>query len=165
MPSQHGSSPEPADGRNPNGITLVELVVKMVAATKGRRSLPALKLYWVTDPRREDDWFVVARTARDARRFYLYDSGDEVSAAPAYGSERILTLPMNLQKVDDEVFNYHDERDSGWPTNELLRLWGAVFLQEDGARVVQIGGRQFAEGMLDAAVERARRGDFCGERN
>jgi hypothetical protein len=142
-----------------------ELIVKMVAASRDRRSRTALKLYWLTDPHREDDWFVVARSARDARRFYLYDVGEDASAAYAYSCERILTLPKNLQKVDDEVFNIHDDHDSGWPTHELLRSCGAVFLREDSARVVQIGGRQFAEGMLDEEVERARRGDFGGERN
>ena len=138
--------------------------MKMVAASRDRRPRPPLKLYWLTDPHHEDDWFVVARSARDARGFYLYDIGDDLSAAHAYGCERILRLPKDFQKVDDEVFNIHDDHDSGWPTHELLRHCGAVFLREDSARVVQIGGGQFAEGMLDEEVERARRGDFGGER-
>jgi hypothetical protein len=142
-----------------------ELIVKMVAAARDRRSRPLLKLYWLTDPHHEDDWFVVARSTWDARRFYLYDVGDDFSAAHGYGCERILTLPKNLQKVDDEVFNIHDDHDSGWPTHELLRSCGAVFLREDSARVVQVAGRQFTEGMLDEEVERARRGDFGGEGN
>jgi hypothetical protein len=132
-----------------------ELIVKMIAASRDRRSRTALKLYWLTDPHHEDDWFVVARSTRDARRFYLYDVGEAASAAFDYGCERILTLPKDFQKVDDEVFNIHDDHHSGWPTHELLRHCGAVFLREDSARVVRIGGRQFTEGMLDAEVERA----------
>lgn len=147
------------------GALVDELIVKLVAASRDRRSRPALKLYWLTDPHHEDDWFVVARSDRDARGFYLYDVGDDASAAHAYGCERILRLPKELQKVDDEVFNIHDDHDSGWPTHELLRRCGAVFLREDSARVVCIGGRAFTEGMLDAEVERTRRGDFGGEKN
>jgi hypothetical protein len=157
--------PECGLGIDRIAILVDELVVKMVAASSDRRSRTALKLYWLTDPHHEDDWFVVARSTRDARLFYLYDVGEDASAAYAYGCERILTLPKGLQKVDDEVFNIRDDHDSGWPTHELLRSCGAVFLREEPSRVVQIAGRQFAEGMLDAEVERARRGDFGGERN
>lgn len=42
--------------------------------------------------------------------------------------------------------------ESGWPTEELLLEVGAKFLLNDQTRVVEIAGRKFCEGLLEATI-------------
>ena len=134
---------------------VVDLLVKMRGARNPDFDAPALKLFWIADALHEDDWFVVARAARDARRFYAYDRGDDdVSSNVCI---RVATLPPAMQKVDDEVFNTIDEHSAGWPSHETIRACGGVFENEDQPRIVNLKGRTFREGGLDAVIEVAAR--------
>jgi len=62
-----------------------------------------------------------------------YESGDAKA-------EEILDIP---EKVPDET---------GWPSDELLLAVGANFLLNDQSRVVEIAGRKFCEGLLEATL-------------
>jgi hypothetical protein len=42
--------------------------------------------------------------------------------------------------------------DIGWPSDEILRSCGANFLVDGLARVVEIGGRKFCEGLMESAI-------------
>ena len=42
--------------------------------------------------------------------------------------------------------------ETGWPSEELLLEVGAKFLLNDQTRVVEIAGRKFCEGMLEATI-------------
>jgi hypothetical protein len=60
-----------------------------------------------------------------------------------------------MQKVDDEVFNFVDLHDAGWPSNELVKACGGVFASENQPRRVKLGRKQYEEGTLDALVDEA----------
>jgi hypothetical protein len=97
--------------------------------------MPAPKLYWCTTPDQSDDWFVVARSAREARRFFReeegYGAGDVQAKLVAGFPERLAELP------------------SGWPTDEALVDAGGRFLRFDTPRCVAFGEETFTEGTFD----------------
>jgi len=110
------------------------------------------KLYWCETDDHDEDWFVVARNADDARSFHENMEGydeDEVWA------ELVCVLPAAEQGADDEA-------GDRWPSDETLLACGAEFLlnvPQDGAnelraemgsgsRVVRIRGRVYGEGDL-----------------
>lgn len=128
--------------------------------TVKRRS--SLKLYWVETADHHEDWFVIARTARDARRFFEetegYDSGDATSRLVGH-------LPEELQS---EVGNWWTAREVGpftspcWPSEAHLKACGGVYLMKDDTRVVLLGGRAYAEGLLEREVRTGLRGFVRG---
>ena len=95
------------------------------------------KLYWCTTADGDEDWFVIARSPREAARFHEnqegYDAGD---ADAAYACD--VPQSYSIEQV-------------GWPNNDLLELVGR-FLRKESPRVVEINGRVFSEGTLDARM-------------
>lgn len=104
-----------------------------------------LRLYWVMTEEHDEDWFIVAHSAAEARRIHEdaegYDRGDALS-------ELVLTLPPEKQG-----------EDTGWPRPGLLEELGAEVSRmppdehealrrtmRSGARVVRFGDRIFSEG-------------------
>ncbi len=100
---------------------------------------PRLTLYWCQTADHDEDWFVVARRANDARVFFAnqegYDEGD-VSV------QAILVLPEAQQ----------DGGNRGWPALELLEACGAKILRWETPRVVELKGTRFVEGMLEQQI-------------
>jgi hypothetical protein len=96
-----------------------------------------MKLYWVTTEDHCEDWFLVARSPEEAQKYHEDMEGYGPGGAKA---EEVLEIPEN---VSVEV---------GWPSDELLVSVGAKFLINDRSRVVEIGGRKFGEGMLEAII-------------
>jgi hypothetical protein len=96
-----------------------------------------MKLYWVTTEDHGEDWFIVATSPEEASKYHEdmegYARGDAIA-------EEVLDLP---EDVSAEI---------GWPSDELLISAGATFLINDQSRVVEIGGRKFCEGMLEATI-------------
>jgi hypothetical protein len=107
---------------------------------KGGRAKPSpLKLYWCWTDDHDEDWFIVARSARQARRFHEsqegYNHGDAGSALVAH-------VPAAFQS----------ERYVGWPRRSLLEGCGAEIERWQTPRIVRIGGIRYAEGMLEHEV-------------
>jgi hypothetical protein len=96
-----------------------------------------VKLYWVTTDDHDEDWFVVASSLEEAAKFHEdmegYDPGDAKA-------EEVLDIPEDVPS------------EMGWPSDELLLGVGARFLLNDQSRVVEIEGRKFCEGMLEATL-------------
>lgn len=96
-----------------------------------------LKLYWVTTEDHDEDWFIVASSPEQAAECQEdmegYDPGDATA-------EEVLDIP---ETVHAEV---------GWPSKELLLAVGAKVLFNDQTRVVEINGRKFCEGILEATI-------------
>jgi hypothetical protein len=96
-----------------------------------------MKLYWVTTEDHDEDWFIVASSAEEASEYHEkmegYNPGDAMA-------EEILDIPDNVVA------------EAGWPSDELLIGVGAKFLLNDQSRVVEIAGRKFCEGMLEAML-------------
>jgi hypothetical protein len=96
-----------------------------------------LKLYWVTTEDHDEDWFIVAPSPTEASQFHENMEGYNPGDAAA---EEILDIPENVSA------------ETGWPSEELLLELGAKFLLNDQTRVVEIAGRKFCEGMLEATI-------------
>ena len=96
-----------------------------------------MKLYWVTTEDHEEDWFVVAISAKEAAKFHEdmegYNPGDAIA-------EAILDIP---EEISAEI---------GWPSDEFLKALGATFLCDSPSRVVEISGRKFCEGLMEATI-------------
>jgi hypothetical protein len=96
-----------------------------------------MKLYWVTTDFHEEDWFVLAQNAEAAARFHEdaegYERGDAVA-------EEVMDIP-------DEI-----PVERGWPPPDLLKTLGAKMIYSDLSRVVELSGRTFCEGLMDAAI-------------
>jgi hypothetical protein len=96
-----------------------------------------MKLYWVTTDDHGEDWFIVATSPEEASKYHEdmegYGQGDA-------NAEEVLHIP-------EDVF-----AEIGWPSDELLVSVGATFLINEQSRVVEINGRKFCEGMLEATI-------------
>ena len=94
-------------------------------------------LYWVTTEDHCEDWFIIASSVKEATQFHDnmegYDSGDAMA-------ERILDIPENIST------------DAGWPSEQNLKVLGAKFIFDGSTRVVEISGRKFCEGLLEATI-------------
>ncbi len=104
-----------------------------------RRSLQ-LSLYWCSTDDHSEDWFVVAPTARGARRFVAGAEGFEIGEVDA---ERVAAVPAGV----------HEGEPPGWPSPEVITACGGTFLRTRSPRVVVFGDRQYAEGLFDALIE------------
>jgi hypothetical protein len=96
-----------------------------------------MKLYWVTTEDHDEDWFIVASSLEEASKYHENMEGYDPGDAKA---EEILDIPEDVPA------------ESGWPSDELLLEVGAKFLLNDQSRVVEIAGRKFCEGMLEATL-------------
>lgn len=96
-----------------------------------------MKLYWVTTEDHDEDWFVVAQNAKKATRFFEdyegYNRGDAAA-------QEVLSIPSEIAT------------EPGWPDEDLLLAVGARYLHSDQTRVVEINGRTYCEGMLEATL-------------
>ena len=100
---------------------------------------PSLKLYWCQTGDHDEDWFVVARRAKDAIRFFQsYEGYDEEDVLAAV----VIVLPRSLQK----------DTYRGWPTRELLEDCGAKIVRWETPRVVELEGTRWAEGILEHQI-------------
>ena len=96
-----------------------------------------MKLFWVTTEDHDEDWFIVAPSPTEASKYFENFEGYNPGDAEA---EEILDVPENVTA------------ETGWPSEELLLKVGANFLLKDQTRVVEIAGRKFCEGMLEATI-------------
>jgi hypothetical protein len=118
-----------------------------------RTKTSRLKLYWCWTDDHDEDWFLVARSARQARRLHENYEGYN----PGDGRSKFVAV------VPEE---FRSARHIGWPRRSLLESCGAKIERWQTPRVVRIKGVRYAEGMLehellrltDDLTERAGRG-------
>lgn len=104
-----------------------------------------MKLYWVITEDHDEDWFIVASSCEEAAKCHEDMEGYEPGEAKA---EEVLDIPENVSA------------EAGWPSEELLLAVGARFLFNDQSRVVEIAGRKFCEGMLQATLNEITDDEF-----
>jgi hypothetical protein len=122
-------------------------------------------LYWCTTADGEEDWFVVADSARSARRFHEGAEDYETGEAQA---ERVIGLPAELQTPEGwqdgprgKVYAH-----SGWPSDELLAACGGEIAPLPRSKLhdrmdvvtkdVRFGDRVFRAGDIVSVRARAR---------
>lgn len=96
-------------------------------------------LFWCWTDDHDEDWFVVARSAREARNFFENYEGYDRGAAVAF---RICALPGG-----------RDTHEPDWASEEILKRCGATILRSDEPRVVEIQGVRYEEGKLEAVIK------------
>ncbi|MEJ2724476.1 MAG: hypothetical protein P8175_07490 [Deltaproteobacteria bacterium] len=96
-----------------------------------------MKLYWITTEDHAEDWFVVAHGAKEAVTFHEDVEGYEPGEATA----------EMVKEIPDEI-----AADVGWPSDEVLRSCGANLLAQGPARIVEIAGRKFCEGLMESTL-------------
>ncbi len=96
-----------------------------------------MKLYWVSTEDHSEDWFIVAASVSKAERLHERLEGYARGDASA---EAIVDIPEGMAS------------EPGWPSDELLTSLGGRFICNSNARVVEIDGRKFCEGLLDATI-------------
>ena len=96
-----------------------------------------MKLYWATTEDHCEDWFIVASSAREAARLHERMEGFGTGEATA---ELVVDIPLDVAA------------EKGWPEEELLVALGATFVHGGSARVVEISGRKFSEGLLELTI-------------
>ncbi|MGE0827173.1 MAG: hypothetical protein AB7G75_28525 [Candidatus Binatia bacterium] len=98
-----------------------------------------MKLYWCETIDHDEDWFVVASSAKEACGIHENAEGYEKGEAQAI---LVCQIPPHL------------DPPLGWPDHDLLLALGAVFISEQTSRVVQIGEKTYPEGGIDAVIDR-----------
>ena len=96
-----------------------------------------MNLYWVTTEDHAEDWFIVAENAEEAAALHEDHEGYDYGDATA---EMIMKIPAGI------------EVEPGWPSDEVLKSCGANILVNGLARVVEIGGRRFCEGLMESIL-------------
>ncbi|GEM_PF-2191992 len=121
-------------------------------------------IYWCTTADGDEDWFVVADSARTARRFHEQQEGYESGDARA---ERVTPLPSELQVEggwrNGPTGSVMD--DAWWPSDDLLVACGGEIARQprEGFREmmgvvckdVRFGERVFRAGDVVTNVHRA----------
>jgi len=130
-----------------------------------RRRAKRFALYWCTTADGDEDWFVVAHSPREAKRFHEDVEGYERGDADA---ERVALLPPELQTgggwkdaADGDV-----QRSAGWPSDQVLVACGGEIANQprgglrEQAQVVckdvRFGERVFRAGDIVSNVERSQ---------
>lgn len=97
-----------------------------------------MKLYWVTTEDHHEDWFIIASSKKEASKLHEEFEGYNFGSA---SSQEILSIPNNIPV------------EAGWPSEEILFSVGAIFIKENEPRIVEINGKRFVEGMLEAHIK------------
>ena len=109
-------------------------------------------LYWVTTEDHYEDWFVFAASPEEATRYFENYEGYNEGDAEA---EEILGISDDLQV------------EKGWPSRELLEKLGFKYISNEHTRVVELWGRKFVEGAMEAIITELNDDlieEHCGER-
>lgn len=130
-----------------------------------RRRAKRFALYWCTTADGDEDWFVVAHSPREAKRFHEDVEGYERGDADA---ERVALLPPELQ-TDGGWKDAADggvQRSAGWPSDQVLVACGGEIANQprgglrDEAQVVckdvRFGERVFRAGDIVSNVQRSQ---------
>jgi hypothetical protein len=95
-------------------------------------------LYWCETADHDEDWFVIARTALEARKFFEFDEGYDPGDAEA---SRICGVPEGVVVTEP-----------CWALEDALTKCGAKTLRAEEPRLVEIQGIMYEEGKLEAAI-------------
>ena len=105
-----------------------------------------IHLYWCTTADHDEDWFVFAPSAREARKFHEDEEGYD------RGYAECVLVRARVPNIDR----------TGWPKEEELEALGAKFLCDGPGkpRVVEIDGKTYAEGLLESVLVQLHDDEF-----
>ena len=106
-----------------------------------------IKLYWVTTADHDEDWFILAASARQARAYHEHYEGYGKGDA----SSRLIVSSVTLQEFVGGKPPCHAQMP------DLLQLGFADAGTEPNLRRVEFKGELFEEGMLESIVDTRRK--------
>jgi hypothetical protein len=105
-----------------------------------------IKLYWCTTDDHDEDWFIFADSARQARSYHEdyegYDKGD--------ASSRLIVSPVTLEKFQNGMPPCHAQ------FQDLFQIGFKNAGTIPNRRSVRFNGEIFREGILEAIIELGR---------
>ena len=110
---------------------------------KAKAKSDAINLYWVTTDDHDEDWFILAKTARAAESYHVEYEGYE-----AGGAQAELILRRAAGQISGSVPRHAQLTD-------LRKLGFEVLNPDPNGRIVRLGGHTFVEGHLESLVAEA----------
>ena len=107
----------------------------------------AIKLYWVFTDDHDEDWFIFAHTAREAKRFHEDYEGYGEGDAHA----RLIVRDVRLTRFQNGKPPCHAQM------RELMALGFEDAGSVPNQRSVRFEGRIYTEGILESLVEQGRK--------
>ena len=105
-----------------------------------------IKLYWCTTSDHDEDWFILAESARSAKRYHEYYEGYGAGDAQA----RLIVRDIRLNKFTN----------GEPPCHAQMRELFALGFEDTGSvpdrRKVRFEGKTYTEGILESLVELGR---------
>ena len=105
-----------------------------------------VKLYWVTTADHDEDWFILAESARSAKRYHEYYEGYGAGDARA----RLIVSNVTLKGFQNGAPPCHAQ------FQDLFQLSFDVVGKTPNRRKVKFNGEIFREGILEAIIELGR---------
>jgi hypothetical protein len=105
-----------------------------------------VKLYWVTTQDHDEDWFILAESAKSARAFHEHYEGYGKGDA----NSRLLVSQVTLK----EFMNGTPPCHAQYP--DLIQLGFDVVGKTPNRRKVRFNGEIFREGILESIIELGR---------
>ena len=97
----------------------------------------AVKLYWVTTLDHHEDWFIFAKNSQLAESRHELEVGYNVGDASA---SFVCDVPDTMNTIE------------GWPELSQLKALGAKILRDTSPRKIEVNGKVFTEGCMDALI-------------
>lgn len=111
------------------------------------------KLYWVSDGKGLEDWFVVAHTAKQAEMFYIEQEFGEVERGYV-STEEIMVVPEDILQEEG-----YDELPD-WADLSLLGKLGFKIINQDSPMRVRYKDMIYKEGKMQGNLDRLTRHFF-----
>ena len=105
-----------------------------------------VKLYWVSTDDHDEDWFILAESARSAKRYHEYYEGYGAGDARA----RLIVRDVRLTKFTNGEPPCHAQM------RELFALGFKDAGSVPSQRSVRFEGKTYTEGILESLVEQGR---------
>jgi hypothetical protein len=102
-----------------------------------------INLYWVSTGDNSEDWFIFAKTERDARRYHSdYEGFDTIRGITA----ELIIEDIKLPKLANGEPPVHA------PLPDLKKLGFTILDPNPNQRAVRLAGRAFVEGIYEAII-------------
>lgn len=113
-----------------------------------------INLYWVSTGDNSEDWFIFAKTERDARRYHSdYEGFETIRGITA----ELIIEDVKLRKLENGEPPTHAQLP------DLKKLGFTILDPNPYQRVVRLGRRTFVEGIIEAIVMGAHDDAFESE--
>jgi hypothetical protein len=101
-----------------------------------------MKLYWATTTDGYEDWFVVAKSKKEAAEFHEYAEGFD----PEYANAKLIC------SIPKELIEKYKINEANWPSLELIGELGGKIISDANPRRVNFNGKIYKEGTFTESI-------------